>query len=312
MEMIRHLITAAFLGSALLHAQTPPPPPPPEEGGGTDGGGRSFDLSKIPVPEEDKKAAEPELSAEERQGIPIMLSVVPVGYVPPPIIKIGKDGMPREEYRHPLEYPPVVYHVKTKKGSIRVMGPQNQIGPATRIPRTSRISLSYEMPPGEEAVSDDAGPRLRMIGEFGVERDTTHLVVVLWKDPDSVRWTSPKFKVIDASPAKMKRNEVVVVNASGRDLAVHRGDKPYQIRPGFMGRLEMAVDGEGRIPLVVAAPNGPEWAQLSKTVIGPRSDERVFVVAWRTPKSPAQPSGVSVNAASKRMTTPEPFAKSKS
>ncbi|BCX46643.1 hypothetical protein HAHE_05510 [Haloferula helveola] len=293
-------------GLNLAFGQSPPPPPPPEEGEDQKPR-RNIDLSEVPIPEADREAREPDLTSAERKGIPIQIAVVPVGFVPPPIMTLDENGMPKETYRNPLEYPPVVYHVKTEKGTIRVMGSQNQVGPPTRIPRTSEVSLSYEVPLGDGEVRESKDPDLRAIAGFGVPPGATHLVVILWKDPKSKLWTKPNFRVIDVSPSSLKKNEVVVVNASGRDLALHRGDAPFKIDSGFMGTVELGMNADGQMPLIVAAQSGADWAQLSKTLVGPREDERVFLIAWRAPASPAQPSGVSVSYVRKRLKDAEPF-----
>ncbi len=272
----------------------------------------NLDLSDVPVPEADRKANEPTLSAAERKGLPIQISVVPVGYVPAPIIYLDENGMPKEKYRDPLEYPPAVYHVKTESGTIRVLGGQNQVGPATRVPRVAQISLSYEVPMGDNDVAPAPGKAkaslpLKSIGTFAVPPAATHLVVVLWKDPGAKKWNNPNYKVINVSPTAVKKNEAVVVNVSGRDLALHRGDSPYRIKSGFMGKVELAMNEKGQMPMVLASADGADWHQLSKTVIGPRKDERVFVVAWPAPVGPAQPAGVAFSAVTKRLAEAKPF-----
>ncbi|MCW1887595.1 hypothetical protein OKA04_22855 [Luteolibacter flavescens] len=303
-----------FILTAVLHAQQPPPPPPPDPGGGDKGiPGGNLDLSSIPVPEADKKTL-PQLSEAEIKAKPVQISVVPIGWVSPPIIYIDKDGMPRERYRDPMEYPPVVYHIATEKGSIRLTGAHNQVAPPTAVPRRVEMTLSYEEPPNPtgDAVHDPKkGPSLKTIGNFPVPAGATHLVAVVWKDPDAKLWTNPQVKVIDVSPATVKGNEAVVINLSGRELAIHRGDVPYKIASGFMGKVALPVNAKGQVPMVVAAASGVGWQQLSRTVLGPRKDDRIFVLAWQAPETPAQPAGVALQAIAKRLPEAKAFEPSK-
>lgn len=292
-----------------LHAQQPPPPPPADTGS-ADGGipGGNLDLSKVPIPAADKKNG-PDYSESETKTLPVMISVVPLGPVPPPIIYLDANGMPREKYREPLEYPPTSFQIATEKGSVRFTGAQNQIATPTAVPRREHLALSYEIPPGENDVpsKDQKGPKLKTIGNLSVPPGATHLMVVLWKDPAERLWKSPSFKVIDVSPTSVKAHEAVVLNASGRDLAIERGDAPYKIRPGFMGKIALPVNDKGEIPMFVAASMGIGWHQLSRTVLGPGKDERVFVLAWQTPESPAQPTGVSLQTVAKRLPEAQPL-----
>jgi hypothetical protein len=307
--MIRTALLAWTMMMVHVSAQTPPPPPPPEEGGAGGDGGSSIDLSKIPIPEADRQIEEEVLTPEERRLTPIQVAVVPVGFIPPPIIEIGKDGMPREKYRHPLAYPPAVYHVKTGKGTVRVLGSQNQVGPFTRVPMMSTLSLSYERPPDPEGDEDaDEGEvDLVKIDDFSIPGSATHLVVVLWKEPSAKRWTSPRSTLIDVSPGRLKANSVVMVNASGGELAMHRGDVLFKVKPDHKGPLELGMNAKGEMPLILAAPAGNGWSQLVNQVIAPRKDEKAFIVAWRVPPSPAQPTGVAFSCVRKRLTKAEPF-----
>lgn len=307
MNPTANMILRLFAIFVLLGPASGQSPPPPPEDGGSQGPRQNIDLSEIPIPEADRKSSQPELTLAERKALPVQLSVVPVGFVPPPIITLDENEMPKETYRNPLEYPPVVYHVKTEKDSIRVMGSQNQVGPPTRVPRTSEVSLAYELPISGDEVRDSKDPGTRSIANFPVPPGATHLVVVLWKDPEARLWTSPRHRVIDISPRSLKTNEIVVVNASGRDLALHRGDAPLKIQKGFMGAVELGVNAEGQMPLVVAAQNGNQWIQVSKTLVGPSEDERMFLIAWPVPESLAQPSGVGVSPVRKRLEETMPF-----
>lgn len=268
-----------------------------------------MDLSSLPVPEGDRDDDEKLLTPEERKPAPVQVAVVPVGFVPPPIIEIGKDGMPRERYRHPLEYPPAVYHVRTKKGTLRLLGSQNQVGPFTRVPRMAAISLSYERPPEQDdgGAADDGGPDLVAIRDFDVPAGATHLVVVLWKEGSAKRWTQPQAGIIDVSPGRLKKNAVVVVNATGRELAMHRGDSIFKVAGGFHGAVELGVNEKGEMPLVLAAPVSGGWQQLIDQRISAGVDQRAFLVAWRVPESAAQPTGVAFTCVSKRLEKAEPF-----
>ena len=297
-----------FLLAASLHAQQPPPPPPPDPGGSSGISGGNIDLSKIPVPEADRNTG-PKLSATEARTKPVQISVVPIGPVPPPIIYLDASGMPREKYRQPLEYPPASYHIATEHGTIRLTGAQNQVATPTAIPRRTELLLSYEIPAGEEGADPaDKGPRLKTIGTIAVPPGATHLVVALWKDPSAGLWKSPQFKVIDVSPGTVKQHEALIFNVSGRELAIQRGDVPYRIRSGFMGKIALPVNQRGEMPMLVSAATDVGWQQLSHTVIGPDKDERIFVIAWQAPNSPAQPSGVSLQAIAKRLPEAKPFA----
>lgn len=295
-----------------LSAQQPPPPPPTDKGSSDNGiPGGNLDLSQLPVPEADKKNS-PKFSEAEAKTLPVMVTVVPLGPVPPPIIYLDASGMPREKYREPLEYPPTSFQIATEKGSIRFTGAQNQIASPAAVPRREQLTLSFEIPPGENDMptKGQTGPKLKTIGNVNVPSGATHLIVVLWKDPTEKLWKNPSFKVLDVSPAGVKGHEAVVINASGRDLAIERGDAPYKIRPGFMGKIALPVNENGEIPMFVAASMGVGWHQLSRTVLGPGKDERVFVLAWQSPESPAQPAGVSLQTVAKRLPEAKPLVAS--
>jgi hypothetical protein len=298
----------SILLTSILSAQQPAPPPPPEAGGGGSIPGGNLDLSAIPIPEADRQKV-PKLSAAEIKVMPIQISVVPVGYVAPPIIYIDSGGMPREQYRDPLEYPPSSYHFATEHGSIRVIGAHNQIASPTSIPRHAQLAFSYEIPPdGKAAEPTEAGkPRLKSMGTFAVPAGATHLMVVVWKNPSEKLWKNPEFKVIDVSPGLVKSHEAVVINASSRELAIQRGDLPYKIRPGFMGKIALPVNAKGEVPMFVSAASDVGWHRLSGSVLGPDEDERIFVLAWQAQESRAQPSGVSLQAVAKRLPDAKPF-----
>lgn len=265
-----------------------------------------MDLSAIPVPEADKRTT-PKLSPEEIRSMPVQISVVPIGFVPPPIIKLDASGMPREQYRDPLEYPPTSYHFATQHGTIRMVGAQNQLTSPTAVPRRNELAFSYELPPSQNAVPTGDKKRLKSIGSFNVPAGATHLVVVLWKDPADRLWSDPQFKVIDVSPGAVKAHEAIVINGSGRELAIERGDKPYKIVSGFIGKIALPVNAQGEVPMYVSASTGVGWHRLSSSVLGPGKDERIFVIAWQTPQSAAQPTGVSLQAAARRLPQAKPF-----
>lgn len=250
----------------------------------------------------------PKLSAAEIKLMPIQISVVPVGYVAPPIIYIDSGGMPREQYRDPLEYPPMSYHFATEHGSIRVIGAHNQIASPTAVPRNAQLAISYEIPPdGKSAAPEGNKPRLKSMGTFAVPYGATHLMVVVWKKPTDKLWTNPEFKVIDVSPGVVKNHEAVVINGSNRELAIQRGDVPYKIRSGFMGKIALPVNAEGEVPMFISAASDVGWHRLSGSVLGPGEDERIFVLAWQSQESRAQPSGVSLQAVAKRLPQAKPF-----
>lgn len=304
----------AFLSAcSLLHGQQPAPPPPSPGG---DGGGKtgSSDLSTLPIPEADRKAAT-ELTDAELKSRPVMVSVTPVGEVPPPIVVKGDDGLGKEIYRKPLEYPPVIYHIATEKGSIKLTGAQNQILSFVPVPRRSEFRFSYQVPADiHSSAPPPAGgkePKLPLaeIGAFPVPPDATHLMVVVWKDASEKLWTSPRFKVLDVSPGKLKSHEAIVVNASGRDLAMQRGEvAPYKIPGGYMGKVALPVNAKGQVPMVVSAAAGQKVQSLSRSVMNTNQEDRIFVCAWPVPPSRAQPAGVGFQALARRLPEPKPFA----
>lgn len=293
-----------------LRAQQPPPPPPPEAASGPAITPGNIDLSKIPVPPADAEFERTQLTEEEQKGPSLQVHIIPVGFVPPPIIYLDAAGMPREKYRHPLEYPPVIYHIKTQKGSIRLLASQNQVGPSVRVPKLPLLSLSYQIPadPSTPADTDPGkGPRLREIMEFPVPASATHLAIVLWKDPQETLWTRPQCKVIDISPAQTQQHQAIVVNASASQLALERGDKPYLIQSGFMGKAALPINEENQLMMVVQAPLQGQAEPLIQTAFDVQADQRAFLLAWSVPKDAARPHGVAITAVAKTLfETPAP------
>jgi hypothetical protein len=47
--------------------------------------------------------------------------------------------------------------------------------------------------------------------------------------------------------------------------------------------------------------------QFSRTVLGLGKDDRIFVLAWQAPETPAQPAGVALQAVAKRLTEAKAF-----
>lgn len=268
-----------------------------------------MDLSKVPIPEADRAARVKELTAEEKRAGMVMISVVPVGYVPAPIIFLDANGMPREKYRNPMEYPPVIYKVKTEKGDVKIMGAQNQLGPAVEIPRRAENVLYYEEPPGEKDTVESKSDRLKSIGAFKIPPKATHLMVILWKDANEKLWTSPKFKVVDVSPGTLPPNGLVAINVSPITLMLGTGKVPYKVSPGYMGRVDMPVNAKGEIPMFVTAMSATGATQeLSQTVVAIAKESRVFLLAWSGPQTPGNPSGILMTVAPKTLPMPTPPA----
>ncbi len=293
-----------------LRAQQPPPPPPPDSPGGPAITPGNIDLSKIPVPPADAEFERSQLTEEEQKGPSLQVHVIPVGFVPPPIIYLDAAGMPREKYRNPLEYPPVIYHIKTQKSSVRLLASQNQIGPPVRVPKLPLLSLSYQVPadPGAPADTDPGkGPRLREIMEFPVPASATHLAIVLWKDPRETLWTRPQCKVIDISPAQTQQHQAIVVNVSASQLSLERGDKPYLIQSGFIGKAALPMNAENQLMMVVQAPLQGQAEPLIQTAFDVHAEQRAFLLAWSVPKDAARPHGVAITAVAKTLfETPAP------
>jgi hypothetical protein len=300
---------ALWCGTPVLHAQQPPPPPPPPpSSGGSNIPGGNLDLSKIPIPPADVDSGRRDLTEDERKGPMIRVNIIPVGHLPPPIIYIDKSGMPREKYRDPLEYAPSIFHVKTRRGSVRLMASQNQVGPTATVPKLEVLELSYEthpLPP--EDGSKGAGPSFRTIGSIPIAPESSHIAVILWKDEEDKLWTKPQFKVIDISPTRISPHEALVVNFSGTGLALSRGDKPYLIRDTYVGKVGLPVNDKGQVLMMVYAASAEGDSEpLSQSVMDTQPDERVFLLAWKVPKDRARPSGVAILPVSKQLFPPPP------
>lgn len=312
---MRTLLSLILLPILTLNgvAQDAPPPPPPSGSDDNElrGGSDTVDLSNIPVPEADRQEREPELTAAERAAGVLMVAVAPIGYTPPPIIYIDKSGMPRERYRNPLEYAPAVYHVATSKGTIRIMAGQNRIGPFTKIPRRSALSLAYEIPAdpsSSDAPIDKDDSRQRKIGTLPVGPETTHLVAVLWKPPSAKLWSKPVLKVIDVSPGTLKESEAVIMNLTSSELALRIGKNSRQCAQGFAGTVSLASSRPGgSVPIVVTAERKGHTEELIQTYLRPHSNQRTFLLAWQTPPSKARPTGVEFVSLQKELPPLEPF-----
>lgn len=302
------LFGIALLGTTLSYGQQPPAPPPPSGDGGGNGALRgNIDLSAVPVPAADKVVAAAEMTPEEKKAGMVMITVVPVGYVPAPIIYLDSTGMPREKYRNPMEYPPAIYKVKTSKGDVKITGAQNQLGPGAEIPRRAENTLYYEEPLGEKDTPESKPDRLRSIGNFQIPPKATHLIVVVWKEPEAKLWTSPKFKVLDVSTGNLPPNGLIAINASSTSLVLGTGKTPYKVGPGYMGRVDMPVNARGEIPMFVSAmASSGATHELSQTVVGTSKDSRLFLLAWGGPQTPGNPSGILLSVAPKRLPMPTP------
>lgn len=295
----RTVITAfvvALLTVVSVVGQTPPPPPPEDKESAEKESGPNIDLSKVPIPEADKKLDEV-LTEEERKGPKISLTIMPVGFVPPPIIYLDKAGMPREKYRNPLEYAPAVYHVKTKRGTIKLTGAQNNLGAGNIIPKISEVTLYSEKPIDPNADSDtlEKGPRLSKIGTFRVPAEMTHGLVVLTKDPQSKYWRNIKLRLIDMSPGKYESNEVIVINMSGAPMALGQGKEFTPFMPGTVRKHALGEGADGNLYYIVAAEKaGGGWQQIMKTGNKPRPRERIIFASWPAPKSKVIPTGAEI------------------
>ncbi|BCU77025.1 hypothetical protein llg_17400 [Luteolibacter sp. LG18] len=256
------------------------------------------------MPAADKAAKGLGLTDEEKKAGLVTVSVMPVGFIPPPIIKLDASGMPRETYRNPMEFPPVVYKVKTAKGEVKIIGAQNQLGPSSVIPRQESTTLYYVSPPDPKSTTEQKGEDLRPIGKLAIAPDATHLLVVIWKEPSEKMWNSPKYKVIDVSPSKLAPNSLTAINASEATLTIQSGKGPFKMAPGFMGRVELPLNKQGEVPMYVATSANGELEPLSQTVVSTATDSRIFLVAWEAPKSRATPAGVMMTVGSKQLVLP--------
>ena len=296
----------AFSGLMLLctHAQQPAPPPPPDASTGPTITPGNIDLSKIPVPVADAKFEKGQLTEEEEKGPSLQVHVIPVGYVMPPIIYLDSAGMPREKYRNPLEYPPVIYHVKTQKGTVRMLASQNQIGPSVRVPKLPMLTLSYQVPADPSAAADAeprSGPRLQQIAELPVPESATHLAIVVWKDPSDSLWNRPQCKLIDISPAQTQQDRAIVINVSSSQLALSRGDKPYLIQSGYIGKVALPMNENQQLMMVVQAPLDGQAEPLIQTAFDVQMEQRAFLLAWSAPKDASRPHGVAITAIAKTL-----------
>lgn len=310
-RIIEITIVVLFLSACLLVAQQPPPPPPPPPSSAGSSGipGGNLDLSKVPIPPADADAGRRDLTDEERKGPLLKVNIIPMGHLPPPIIYIDSSGMPREKYRDPLEYAPSVYYVKTRRGSVRLMASQNQIGPTASVPKLKVLELSYQTYPlPTEGAVKPSSPSIRAIGSINVSPDSSHIAIILWKDEDEKLWSKPHFRVVDISPHKISPNEAMVVNFSGVNLALSRGDKPYLIRKSFVGKTGLPLNDRGQLLMVVHAASQDEDADpLSQSVMDVFPDERVFLLAWKVPKDRAHTSGVAILPVSKQLYEIDPM-----
>lgn len=303
------LLLSLISASVLLHGQDFEPTAPDQDSGGG-GGSKSMDLSKLPkrAPDPSKK---PELTPEEKALEPVQLFVFPVGAIPPPIIYLDEKGMPRERYRDPMEYAPTVYHVKTEKATLRLLGSQNQVGPPISIPRKSTLEFLYEVPPdppkeGVVAVAKKE-KELRAIDTLPFPEGATHLVAVVWKEASAELWNQPRVELIDISPTPTSASEAAVINLSGTDLGVFRGEKSRKLSPGFVGKLQLPTNEDGQVPLVLAANKASRWQRLSQTVANTRQNEQLFLVTWAEEPSEGSPLGIASVVLTKRLTSPRPF-----
>jgi hypothetical protein len=304
--VLRLLIICSGFTPTIM-AQQPPPPPPADAAKGPSITPGNIDLSKIPVPPADAEWEKGQLTEEELQGPSLKIHVIPVGYVAPPIIYLDAAGMPREKYRHPLEYPPVVYHIKTKKGTVRIHAAQNQISPAMTVPKLPALTFSYQMPAdpnGNSSPEEQKGPRLVTIEEFPVPPTATHLGIIVWKDPAEKLWSRPQCKIIDLSPSQTQSHQAIVVNVSHSALALERGDQPYLINKDYIGKATLPMNQQSQLMMVVHAPLDQHAEPLIQTAFDVTPDQRAFLLAWSVPKDAARPHGVAITAVAKALYEP--------
>lgn len=302
-HLLRLLIVSVNLTS-IIRAQQPPPPPPADAAKGPSITPGNIDLSKVPPPPADEQWEKSQLTEEELQGPRLKVHVIPVGYVAPPIIYLDAAGMPREKYRHPLEYPPVVYHIKTKKGTVRIHAAQNQISPAMTVPKLPSLTFSYQMPAdpnGNSSNEEQKGPRLVTIEEFPIPPSATHLGIIVWKDPSEKLWSRPLCKIIDLSPSLTQQHQAIVVNVSHSPLALERGDQPYLINKNYIGKAALPMNQQNQLMMVVQAPLDQHAVPLIQTAFDVHSEQRAFLLAWSVPKDAARPHGVAITAVAKAL-----------
>ncbi|BDS08393.1 hypothetical protein NT6N_34330 [Oceaniferula spumae] len=297
-SMLAVMIAAIQLATvASVQSQTPPPPAPPEEKDAPKIPANNIDLSQVPIPEADKKDDEA-LTSEELRGPKIGLSLMPVGFVPPPIIYLDKSGMPREKYRNPLEYAPAIYHIKTKKGSIRLLAAQNNLGATNFIPRREAVTIYREAPfeadDSSGADTKDRGPKLIEVGTVGIPKDMTHGMIVITKDPSERYWKKMQLRLVDLSPAKAVTGEAKVINMSLSALGLEQNSQVEKFRPGSIGSHQFELSDRGGFYYSVAASTGNSWKYITRTGMRLRSKEQLLFVAWPVPKSSVVPTGAQV------------------
>jgi hypothetical protein len=303
---ISHIIRLMLASWIMTHAsaQQPAPPPPPDTSSGPAITPGNIDLSKIPIPAADAEFERGQMTEEERKGPTLQIHVIPVGYVAPPIIYLDAAGMPREKYRHPLEYPPVIYHIKTQKGTVRTHAAQNQIGPAWIVPKLPTLTFSYQMPADPNGNPDpepQKGPKLVTITEFPVPATATHLGIIVWKDPAEKLWSRPQCKVIDLSPSQTPQHQAIVVNVSHSPLSLERGDQAYLIKKDYIGKAALPMNQQNQLMMVVNAPLDQKAEPLIQTAFDVHPDQRAFLLSWSVPKDAARPHGVAITAVAKSL-----------
>lgn len=306
MNTFRITIISLFFVMHSAWGQTPPAPERPTEGEKEDFG-LGKDLSKIPKPEADKKANAPEFTEEEKKAGMVDVSILAVGYVPPPIIKLDSSGMPREVYRNPMEYPPSVYWIKTAKTSIKVIAAQNQVGPSSLIPRSQETQLSYEDPPDFSLSAPvDSKEKTRSLGKITIPQGATHILVVVWKNPEEKFWNSPSYKVLDMSPANVPRGQLTVVNSSRAILYFQTKSKIERVQAGYMGGRSLPMNSQGDMLTFVGVTHGEDESRvIMKNTLNIPDQTRGFLVAWDAPRTPATPEGILVITGIKSVAPPK-------
>lgn len=209
--------------------ENPPPPPPPES------------ANELDLPDPDNPYPEARLTEEERALPRHHLRLLPLGYVPPPDIRMV-DGMPRETFRHPDEFAPTAYFIQTKNGFIRLNGTCNSMGQDVAIPALGPETALYcqEFDAEGNPGLNDGEPVMREVGVF--DATVPHQLLVITKsDPSAKRWTRLTLRSVELPDGPLKNSELLAINGALDPVRIQLAgtDAAQDVAPGRVMRLPL-------------------------------------------------------------------------
>jgi len=187
-----------------------------------------------------------------------------------------RDGVLREAEPPPGSLPPLEVTAPLgdeKPARTRIM--LGSISPPIRVPQSLRTLKLFKA--GTEG--DNATPWAKAT----LPESPDPLLLVLWRDPKSGKWTQARSLVLRDGPTTSPPRSVRVLNISPFPVAVRFGKEPKSValRPG---RSVLRKTSPGTpLPIAIAMSNKKgSWIRLYQGQANPTANERVRIIVYRS------------------------------